>query len=116
MSVDRLWLQQRCSVLTANIRLKRIKRSAKMSVQEYIEKHELPKRVEEVINATVKAKPDEPLSYMVRCRIISLRSFKIVFAAHQESTIPQIEFRSDACRARYTNRMHDMNMDMDSDL
>lgn len=36
-----------------------------MSVQEYIEKHELPKRVEEVINATVKAKPDEPLSYMV---------------------------------------------------
>ena len=36
-----------------------------MSVQEYIEKHELSKRVEEVINATVKAKPDEPLSYMV---------------------------------------------------
>lgn len=37
-----------------------------MSVQEYIEKHELSKRVEEVINATVKAKPDEPLSFMVR--------------------------------------------------
>lgn len=37
-----------------------------MSVQEYIEKHELPKRVEEVINATVKAKPDEPLSYMAK--------------------------------------------------
>lgn len=36
-----------------------------MSVQEYIEKHDLSKRVEEVLNATVKAKPDEPLSYMV---------------------------------------------------
>lgn len=36
-----------------------------MSVQEYIEKHELSKRVEDVINQTVKAKPDEPLSFMV---------------------------------------------------
>ena len=36
-----------------------------MSVQEYIEKHDLTKRIEEVINATVKAKPEEPLSFMV---------------------------------------------------
>lgn len=37
-----------------------------MSVQEYIDKHELSRKVEEVINLCVKAKPDEPLSYMVR--------------------------------------------------
>eukprot|EP00232_Nephroselmis_pyriformis_P025627 CAMPEP_0182871986 /NCGR_PEP_ID=MMETSP0034_2-20130328/11434_1 /TAXON_ID=156128 /ORGANISM="Nephroselmis pyriformis, Strain CCMP717" /LENGTH=478 /DNA_ID=CAMNT_0025004557 /DNA_START=33 /DNA_END=1469 /DNA_ORIENTATION=+ len=35
-----------------------------MSVQEYIDKHALPKAMEEVVNATVKAKPDEPLSFM----------------------------------------------------
>lgn len=35
-----------------------------MSVQEYIDKHELSKKVEEVINACVKTKPDEPLSFM----------------------------------------------------
>ena len=39
-----------------------------MSVQEYIDKHDLSKKVEELINSTVKAKPDEPLSYMVRNR------------------------------------------------
>ena len=47
-----------------------------MSVQEYIEKHELSKRVEEVINACVKTKPDEPLSFMVifaaACLVLSL--------------------------------------------
>ena len=47
-----------------------------MSVQEYIEKHELSKRVEEVINACVKTKPDEPLSFMVlfatTCSVFSL--------------------------------------------
>ena len=37
-----------------------------MSVQDYIDKHELSKKVEELINTTVKAKPDEPLSFMVR--------------------------------------------------
>lgn len=36
-----------------------------MTVQEYIDKHELSKKVEELINSTVKSKPDEPLSYMV---------------------------------------------------
>ena len=36
-----------------------------MSVQEYIDKHDLSKKVEEVINACVKAKPDEPISFMV---------------------------------------------------
>ncbi|KAK9907448.1 hypothetical protein WJX75_003947 [Coccomyxa subellipsoidea] len=35
-----------------------------MSVQEYIDKHELSKKVEDVINATVKSKPDEPISFM----------------------------------------------------
>lgn len=37
-----------------------------MSVQEYIDKHDLSKKVEEVINACVKAKPEEPISFMVR--------------------------------------------------
>jgi enolase len=37
-----------------------------MSVQEYLEKHDLSKRVESVINACVKAKPDEPLSFMAK--------------------------------------------------
>jgi hypothetical protein len=40
--------------------------SASLSVQEYIDKHDLSKKVEEAINQTVKVKPDEPLSYMVR--------------------------------------------------
>jgi len=40
-------------------------RVASMSVQEYIDKHDLSKKVEEVINACVKAKPGEPISYMV---------------------------------------------------
>lgn len=37
-----------------------------MTVQEYIDKHELSKKVEELINSTVKSKPDEPLSYMAK--------------------------------------------------
>lgn len=40
-----------------------------MSVQEYIDKHELSRKVEEVINLCVKAKPDEPMSYMVWHRL-----------------------------------------------
>lgn len=43
------------------------RRVASMSVQEYIDKHDLSKKVEEVINACVKAKPEEPISFMVRC-------------------------------------------------
>ena len=39
--------------------------TASMSVQEYIDKHDLSKKVEEVINACVKAKPEEPISFMV---------------------------------------------------
>lgn len=35
-----------------------------MSVQEYIDKHDLSKKIEDVINQTVKQKPDEPVSYM----------------------------------------------------
>jgi enolase len=35
-----------------------------MATQEYIDKHELSRRVEEAINATVKSKPDEPLAFL----------------------------------------------------
>ena len=71
-----------------------------MSVQEYIEKHELPKRVEEVINATVKAKPDEPLSYMVGCATPIFGDHGQAFCAERRRKSTQIEFRFDACRAR----------------
>ncbi|KAG2453745.1 hypothetical protein HYH02_001956 [Chlamydomonas schloesseri] len=37
-----------------------------MSVQEYIEKHGLEKKVEEVLNLCVKEKPEEPLSFMAK--------------------------------------------------
>ena len=37
-----------------------------MSVQDYLDKHDLSKKMEELINTTVKARPDEPLSFMVR--------------------------------------------------
>ena len=37
-----------------------------MSIQEYIEEHALGKKVEDVINAAVKAKAAEPVSFMVR--------------------------------------------------
>jgi hypothetical protein len=36
-----------------------------MSIQEYIEEHALGKKVEDVINAAVKAKAPEPISFMV---------------------------------------------------
>lgn len=35
------------------------------NTQEYIDRHGLSGKVEEAINATVKAKPDEPLSFLV---------------------------------------------------
>ena len=35
-----------------------------MSIQEYIEEHALGKKVEDVINAAVKAKAPEPISFM----------------------------------------------------
>ncbi|KAG1667452.1 hypothetical protein FOA52_012207 [Chlamydomonas sp. UWO 241] len=34
------------------------------NVQSYIDKHTLQKKVEDVLNSTVKSKPEEPLSYM----------------------------------------------------
>ena len=37
-----------------------------MSVQEYLEKNDLSKRVEEALNAAVKAKAEEPLAFVVR--------------------------------------------------
>lgn len=42
--------------------------SENMSIQEYIEEHALGKKVEDVINAAVKAKAPEPISFMVRPR------------------------------------------------
>jgi enolase len=35
-----------------------------MSVQEYLDRHDLQKQVEQLINACVSAKPEEPLSFM----------------------------------------------------
>jgi enolase len=35
-----------------------------MNVQEYIEKHNLQKKVEEVLNACCRAKPEDPISFM----------------------------------------------------
>jgi len=40
--------------------------STTMSVQEYIEKHDLTKKIEEALNAAVKAKAEEPLAFVVR--------------------------------------------------
>jgi hypothetical protein len=40
--------------------------TSNMSIQEYIEEHALGKRVEDTINAAVKAKSTEPISFMVR--------------------------------------------------
>lgn len=37
-----------------------------MSVQEYLDHHDLQKQVEQLINACVSAKPDEPLSFMAK--------------------------------------------------
>ena len=37
-----------------------------MSIQEYIEEHGLGKKVEDVINAAVKAKAPQPIAFMVR--------------------------------------------------
>mmetsp|Transcript_27595 Transcript_27595/g.60368 ORF Transcript_27595/g.60368 Transcript_27595/m.60368 type:complete len:480 (+) Transcript_27595:154-1593(+) len=36
------------------------------TVQEYIDKHQLQKRVEDVLNTCVKNKPDEPLAFMAK--------------------------------------------------
>lgn len=35
------------------------------TVQSYIDKHSLQTKVEDALNACVKAKPDEPLTFMV---------------------------------------------------
>jgi len=68
-----------------------------MSVQEYLEKHDLSKRVESVINACVKAKPDEPLSFMVSinriCRSFFLRSFLLSFSLDHMRTLLRSPFR-----------------------
>ena len=43
----------------------RSNRENNMSIQEYIEEHGLGKKVEDVINAAVKAKAPEPIAFMV---------------------------------------------------
>ena len=49
---------------------RRLKTSNAMSIQEYIEEHALGKRIEDTINAAVKAKATEPVSFMVRKRYL----------------------------------------------
>jgi hypothetical protein len=39
---------------------------ASTPIQEYIDKHGLQKRVEDVLNSCVQAKPADPLAFMVR--------------------------------------------------
>lgn len=36
------------------------------NVQSYITEHTLEKKVEDILNMTVKAKPEEPMAFMVR--------------------------------------------------
>lgn len=38
------------------------------TVQEYIDKHSLQKKVEDVLNTCVSQKPSDPLAFMVGCR------------------------------------------------
>ena len=40
------------------------------TIQEYIDAHNLSRKVEEVINATCKAKPEEPAAFMVRASFL----------------------------------------------
>jgi len=47
----------------------------KMSIQEYIEEHALGKKVEDVINAAVKAKAPEPISFMVSADLSGSQGF-----------------------------------------
>lgn len=42
-----------------------------MSVQEFIDEHRLSKKIEDAVNQTVKAKPSEPMSFMVRTACIA---------------------------------------------
>lgn len=48
------------------------------AVQSYLDKHELTKKVEDAINATVKAKPEEPTAFLVRCPNIIL-SYQMMY-------------------------------------
>lgn len=45
------------------------------TIQEYIDAHNLSRKVEEVINATCKAKPEEPAAFMVRCFVVGFVGF-----------------------------------------
>lgn len=44
----------------------RAQKSAMSTVQSYIDQHSLQKNIEDVLNSCVKAKPEEPLTFMVR--------------------------------------------------
>ena len=71
--------RQRPTFFGARPTLLCVHKADRMSVSEYIEKHGLEKRVEEVLNACVKAKPAEPMEFMVR-------TARSGFADHPPST------------------------------
>ncbi len=75
-----------------------VHKADRMSVSEYIEKHGLEKRVEEVLNACVKAKPAEPLEFMVRLRVIRSSSFAI--SAELRDLSATATLRRPVCRQR----------------
>lgn len=39
--------------------------AAALTVQEYLDKHQLSLRIEEAVNAAVRARAEEPVSYLV---------------------------------------------------
>ena len=75
-----------------------------MSVQEYIDKHELTKVVEDAVNAAVKVKPDEPLSFLVRICLhaVTARSCEIMHASR-----PAAEEAHLRCSSRHRWRPND---------
>ena len=68
-----------------------------MSVQEYIDKHELTKVVEDAVNAAVKVKPDEPLSFLVRALLHAYRST----IARSRACIPPVQLSGSPARMRH---------------
>jgi len=77
--------------------------STNMSVQEYIEKHDLTKKIEEALNAAVKAKAEEPLAFVVRT--FFSRSAVRLRARHgaRRSMDPPTRLRLDCARERRGN-------------
>lgn len=78
--------------------------STNMSVQEYIEKHDLTKKIEEALNAAVKAKAEEPLAFVVRT-FFSRSSSPSSRARHgaRRAVDPSTRLRLDRARERRGN-------------